>query len=247
MDILQKKLLGWGGLALMVLVGAFLIVKTNQELNTAATTNTVSFSGQGKVMAKPDIGLVDLSIVTEAPTSKAAQDENSRKSKAMTDFLKKQGIAEKDIKTTGYNIYPQYDYTSGKSVLRGYQVNQTTQVKVRDLTKADDILTGVVSAGVNQVNQLQLTVDDPEKLRNEAREKAIKDAKSKAQELQSQLGVRLGHIVNFMEDTNGNGGVVYLKSSDAYGRGGAVPQSAPEISTGENEIIVNVTITYQIR
>lgn len=247
MDTLQKKLLGWGGLALMVLFGAFLVVKTNQEMNTATTTNTVSFSGQGKVTVKPDIGLVDLSIVTEAATSKAAQDENSRKSKTVTDFLKKQGVADKDIKTTGYNIYPQYDYTSGRSTLRGYQVNQTTQVKIRDLDKADDILAGVVTAGVNQVNQLQLTIDDPEKLRSEARRDAIKDAKEKAGELEDELDIHLGRIINFTEDSGGNGGVVYLKS-DAYGRGGgeSVPPS-PEISTGENEIIVTVSLTYQIK
>ena len=246
MDILQKKLLGWGALGLMVLSGMFLIVKTGQEYNTAATTNTVSFSGQGKVLAKPDVAIVDLSIVTEAASSKTAQDDNSAKSKAVTAFLKKQGIDDRDIATTGYNIYPQYTYPSNeKPAISGYQVNQTIQVKVGDLTKIDDVLAGIVSVGVNQINQLQLTIDDPEKLKDQAREQAIKDAQAKAATLQHQLGIRLGRIVNFTEGTEGVPVPVYIKT-DAYGRGGGAP-IAPEIPVGENEIAVLVTITYQIK
>lgn len=244
MDTLQKKLLGWAGLALMVLVGVLIVVKTNQELNTAATTNTVSFSGKGKVLAKPDVGIVDLSIVTENATSRAAQDDNSKKSTAVTGALAKLGIAEKDIKTTGYNIYPQYDYTNGRSQLRGYQVNQTLQVKVRDLTKIDDVLAGVVTAGVNQVSQLQLTIDEPDKLKEQARTEAIEDARDKASALQKQLGIRLGRIVNFSEGSEGYvPQPIYLKA-DSVGRGGGV---TPEIPAGENEISVDVTITYQIK
>lgn len=246
MDILQKKLLGWGGIVLMVLVGAFLLVKTNQEMNTATTTNTVSFAGQGKVLAKPDVAIINFSILTESATSKVAQDENSKKSNAVADFLANQDIDEKDIKTTGYNIYPQYDYTSGRSVLRGYQVNQTTEVKVRDLKKVDDILAGVVTAGANQVNQFQLTIDKPDELKEQARQEAIKDAQAKAQVLEDQLDIDLGRIVNFSEGSDGYvPRPMYETSAKAVGMGGG--GAVPDISVGENEIVVSVTITYQIK
>lgn len=243
MSKLQKTLLGWAGLAVAVVLVVFLGVLTNQISSTATTTNTVSFSGTGKVLAKPDVAIIDLSIVTEATTSKAAQDSNSTKSTSVVDFLKGQNIDDKDIKTTGYNIYPQYDYTNGRSVLRGYQVSETIEVKVRDLTKTDSVLAGVVTAGANQIGQLQLTIDDPEALKAQAREAAIKDAKAKADILKSELGIRLGHIVNFMEDNLGTPPIMYARS--AVGMGGGGP--APEIATGQNEISVNVTITYQIR
>lgn len=244
MDILQKKLLGWAGFGLMVLSGIFVIVLTNHVSNSAATTNTVSFSGQGKVTAKPDVALIDLAIMTENSSSKAAQDENSRKSKAVVDFLKRQGIDEKDIKTSGYNIYPQYDYTNGRSSLRAYQVNQSMQVKVRDLDKVNAVLDGVVTAGANQINQFQLTIDDPVKLQEEARKQAIDDAKDKAERLQDQLGISLGRIINFSESENGAIPPIYLKDTMGRGMGGG---GGPEIPTGENEIIVNVSITYQVR
>lgn len=244
MNILQKQLLGWAGLGLMIFTSMLVIALTNHTWNSATTTNTVSFSGQGKVAATPDVAVVDLAIVTEAATSKAAQDENSQKSKAVVDFLKKQGIDDKDIKTSGYNIYPQYDYTSGRSVLRGYQVSQSIQVKVRDLEKIDTVLDGVVTAGANQINQLQLTIDDPVALQEEARNQAIKDAKAKADRLEDQLGISLGRIIGFSENEGGPMPPIFYKADSAVGgRGGG----GPAVPTGENEIIVNVTITYQIR
>lgn len=81
----QLKPLVWSGTAVMIVLALFLLVSTNKVLNTATTTNTVSFGGEGKVVAKPDIAKIQLSIVTDALTSKVAQDENSKKSKAVTD------------------------------------------------------------------------------------------------------------------------------------------------------------------
>lgn len=246
MNMLQKQLLGWAGFGVLVLLSFFLAVQTNQAWNTATTSNTVSFSGEGKVTAKPDVGVIDLSIVTQSATSKTAQDDNSRKSKTVTDFLKKQGIDDADIKTVNYNIYPQYDYSSGKSTVTGYQVTQTIEVKVRDLTKVGDILNGVVAAGANQIGQVQFTVDDPQKLQDEARMKAIEDAKSKASRLEHQLGIDLGRLVNFSEGTNGY--PVPMYAPDMMGRGGGMGGGVvPSIPTGENEIVVTVTLTYQIK
>jgi len=237
------KYLIWVGIATLVILSVFILAKTDQVLNTAATTNTVSFNGEGKVLAKPDVAAISLSIVTEAVTSKSAQDENSRKSKAVTDFLKDQGVEEKDIKTTGYNIYPQYRYPQyDKPEIRGYQVNQTMEVKVRDLDKVSSVLDGVVSAGVNQVNSLSFEIDEPEKLKAEARQKAIEDARAKADELEDQLGVDLGKIVNFSESIGGFPGPIFYAAERGMGGGGG-----PSVPTGENEIIVQVTITYQIK
>src|SRR3989338_5877492 len=127
------KYLVWAGTGVMVILALFLLASTNKVVNTATTTNTVSFSGEGKVVAKPDIAKVNLSIVTDALTSKAAQDENSKKSKAVTDYLNKQDIDDKDIKTTGYNIYPQYKYLQygGQPTITYYQVNQSMEIKIR--------------------------------------------------------------------------------------------------------------------
>ena len=241
------KPLIWSGAIVMIILAIFLLASTNKVVNTATTTNTVSFSGEGKVVSKPDIAKVQLSIVTDALTSKAAQDENSKKSKAVTDYLKKQDISDKDIKTTGYNIYPQYKYPQygGQPTITGYQVNQSMEVKIRDLDKVSAVLDGVVAAGTNQVNGLSFEIDNPEELKAEARKKAIEDAKEKADELEDQLGIDLGKIVNFSENTGGYPIPIYMELK-TDGRGG-VGGGGPSVPTGENEIVINVSLTYQIK
>ena len=241
------KYLTWSGTAVLVILAIFLLASTNKVMSTVATTNTVSFSGEGKVVAKPDIARVSLAIVTDALTSKVAQDENSKKSKAVTDYLKKQGVDDKDIKTSGYNIYPQYKYPQfgGQPTITGYQVNQSMEVKIRDLEKLSNILDGVVSAGANQVNGLSFEIDNPDALKADARAKAIADAKKKANELKSQVGISLGKIVNFSENTGGYPMPIYTKA-EVDGRSG-MDGGGPTVPTGENEIVVNVSLTYQIK
>lgn len=223
-------------------------ISINQKLNTATTANTVSFSGEGKVLAKPDVAVVDFSIVTEAATSKAAQDANSEKSNKVTDFLKEQKIEDKDVKTTSYSIYPQYEYPryGGVPKIKGYQVSQTIEIKVRDLEGVSSILDGVVTAGANQIGNLNFKIDDPEKLKAEARAKAIADAKKKAGELKDQVGIKLGKIVNFSEGISGYP-VPIMYEAMSKGMGGGVGGGGPSVPAGENEVIVNVTITYQIK
>lgn len=254
----ELKYLFWVGTVVIALLGVFLLVSTNQKLNTATTTNTVTFSGEGKVIAKPDIAVVSFSIVTEAATSKAAQDANSPQSKAVTDFLNQQGVEEKDIKTTRYNIYPTYSFNSrpcplgvdasypcgGKSTISGYQLTQSFEVKIRNLDKASVIVDGLVTAGANNIGQLDFTIDEPEKLQDEARAKAIADAKAKAKTLEKQIGIRLGKIINFSENTGGYP-IYYLKAQALPENSGG--DTGPSLPSGENEITVNVTLTYQIK
>lgn len=254
MNKLQKTILYWSAAALVVIFAVFLLVSISQKLNTATTTNTVSFSGEGKVLAKPDIATVEFSIITEATTSKTAQDDNSKKSQKVTDFLNKQDIEDKDVKTTSYNIYPKYSYPgpviynqfperSNEPKIVGYQVTQSFQVKVRDFDKLSGIVDGLVSVGVNNVNNLGFSVEDPEKLKSEARAKAIADAKKKAAELKNQIGIRLGKIVNFSEGFGGYPVPYYLEAKSGGGVGG----DGPSLPPGENEISVSVTLTYQIK
>ena len=258
----------WSVAGLVVILGVFILVSINQKLNTATTTNVITFNGEGKVTAKPDIAVIYASVVTEAKTSKEAQNANSKKSNAVVDFLKKNGVEEKDIKTTGYYVNPKYQYTptriyqttEGESQIFplppvpptpddsaprivGYTVEHSLEVKVRDLEKAGDILDGAVTAGANRVSGPNLQVDQQEKLQAEAKQKAIDDAKKKARELEKQLGIRLGKIINFYESGGYPGPIFYAEKALPIGSGGDVPN----IPTGENEITVSVTITYQIK
>lgn len=251
----QKTVLGWLSATLLVVLVIFFLVSIKQKVETATTTNTVSFSGEGKVTAAPDVAVTYLTISTEAKTSKAAQDGNSAKSKKVVDYLKSQNIADKDIKTTGYNIYPKYDYGTkclssvipcrSSTEITGYQASESLTIKIRNLDNVSKIMDGVVTAGAEQIGNVSFQIDNPEALKDQARQSAIADAKSKADNLKKQLGISLGRIVNFVEGYNGYPvPMAYdVQSVKGMGMGGA----GPTLPSGENEITVNVTITYQIK
>ena len=207
--------------------------------------NMISFTGEGKVYAKPDIALITLSVVTDGATVASVQDKNTKKMNSVIDFLKKSGIEDKDIKTTNYQLYPQYNYNYNSSKVPqiiGYQITQSVEVKIRNLDKVGEILEGSVDAGVNQVFSLYFKVDQDEALKSQARELAITDAKKKAVETAQQLGIRLGKLSGFTEGSSYPTPYPVYEKAAGMGGGGATP----DIQTGENEILVNVTLTYEI-
>ncbi|PJE57696.1 MAG: hypothetical protein COU82_00560 [Candidatus Portnoybacteria bacterium CG10_big_fil_rev_8_21_14_0_10_38_18] len=207
----------------------------------AAYKNSISVQGEGKVYAKPDIAIVNLSVVTEGTNLKDVQDKNSRKMNGVVDFLKGFGIEEKDIKTINYQIYPRYNYENrAVPTIIGYEINQTLEVKIRNLEKIGEILDKSVSAGINQVSSLRFWVDKDDELKEGARKLAIEDAKKKAETLADNLGIKLVKIIGFTEDTGYYPMPTY---KEAAGMGGG---EMPNIQTGENEITVNVSIIYEI-
>ncbi len=211
--------------------------------------NTITVSATGEVYAKPDLALTVFSVITEAKTVVKALSDNTKKMNEVINSMKSQGIEEKDLKTTSFNIYPRYEWydekvfpPSGKRVLVGYEVQQSLQVKIRDMAKIGEVIEGGSSAGANEVGDLQLTIDNQDELKKQARGKAIEEAKAKAKELASQLGVGLVKIISFSE----NAIVPFyygLEKTAATGMGGG---EVPQIETGENKIEVTVAITYEI-
>ena len=215
--------------------------------------NTLVVSATNDVYAKPDLALTTFSVVSEAKTVELAMQDNAAKMNAVIASVKSQGVEDKDLKTTNFNISPRYEWEnpacaysycpSGKRILTGYDINQSLEVKMRDLTKIGSIIEGATEAGANEVGSLQFTIDNEDALKEEARNNAIEEAKSKAKNLAEKLDIRLVKIVSFSE--SGSFPVPYYATSakEASGMGGG----APDIQTGENKISVTVSLTYQIK
>lgn len=279
----QKTILFWISIVFVAVLILYFLSSIQQKSEARMDTMQVSFQGSGKVYVKPDVAVVDFSIVTSGRSSMVAQDSNSQISQKVTDFLKQQKIADKDIKTTYYNLVPQYvtptpmmyapmsspvpvkispesymNYGGGVSYpssvvssdsgipkISGYQVTQGYEIKIRDFAKASSIVDGLTSVGVNQITNLSFQIDNPDKAKAEARALAIADAKKKAKELKGQIGIRLGKIINFYEDYYPT--PYYAKSLEAGmgGAGGTV--AGPDLAPGVSEVMVNVTLVYQIR
>lgn len=213
-------------------------------------------AGEGRVSMKPDVAVFTVAVVTITPKAKDAQAENANKSNAILQFLKGQGIPDKDLRTVGYSLTPQYQYDQTPVCYRSlcppqkppkivsFEVRNSIEVKARDFDKVDDLLAGVVEKGGNEVVGISFTVEDPEKARTEARKKAIDNAKVKADILARDLGVRLGRIVGFSESGNGVA-PRYVEYDKVAASSGA--SAGPEVAPGEQEISSSVSISYEFR
>lgn len=276
LDEKQKKQIFWAMIGVFAVLAIFLAIKAVNAIKEFSyigrgtyAANVISVNGRGEVLAVPDIATFSFSVVENAKTVKEAQDTASKKTNDIITALKASGIAEKDIKTTGYNSYPQYEYRNsvcpqvyggvnstgaasspiycppGKQVLKGYEVRQSVEVKVRKTDQAGDILTKVGGLGASDISGLNFVVDNIEKVQAEARDKAIADAKEKAEKLSKSLGVKMTHIINFYE--NGNTPIAYGMSAKSSMMGAGDVATPPELPVGENSIVSNVTITYEIK
>ncbi|MEN9647673.1 MAG: hypothetical protein RLY57_477 [Candidatus Parcubacteria bacterium] len=206
--------------------------------------------GKGEVMAVPNIASFSYSVVEEGKDVAEAQDKATKKNNAIIDYLKGKNIDAKDIKTSSYNIYPKYEYnpTTGKQTLNGYEVNISVAVKVRKTDTAGEILSQVGTWGVSYVSGLDFTVDDVDALKREARDLAIEDAKEQARVLAKKLGVHLGDIVSYYEVEDYPSYPMY-DSYDYYGGGDMMAKEAvaPQIESGEQKITAKVNISFEIR
>lgn len=204
--------------------------------------NTINVSGEGRVFVAPDIAQVNLSVVSESKTVAVAQKDSVTKMNKVIQAMKDLKIDDKDLKTINYSVSPKYIYTFGKNEISGYIVTQTLRVKIRDLEKISSVLDKGIALGANQVGSLEFTVNDQEKSKQEARQEAITNAKQKAEILASKLGVSLGKVVSYNENEIGNPKYYYSDAMGGMGGGGATSTVQP----GENEILINAYITFEI-
>ncbi|MDO8564919.1 MAG: SIMPL domain-containing protein [bacterium] len=259
-----------GAVVVLVLLALFLLVKSIGILkeyrfigSSPQIQSVITVAGSGEVLATPSIGIFTFTVTEESLLVKEAQDEAARKTNAILKYLKENGVAEKDISTSGYNVYPRYEYgtsgrevmpmmyppypipNSGKQELAAYVVSQSVTVKVRNLDNAGKLIAGTGEIGATNISGLSFDYDDREALVKEARDLAISEAREEAQKLAKSLGVKLVRIVSYND--GGNYYPMYAKAEMAYGRGGDAASLPPEIPVGEEKITANVSITYEIK
>lgn len=204
------------------------------------TEDTISVQGTGEVYAKPDLAVVNFSVKNEAKTANEAMETNVQKMNSVINVLKSAGVAEEDMKTISFEVYPYYKEKEGESkILIGYEVEQTLEVKIREINKAGSLVEEAARAGANQVGNLTLAIEDDQVYKQEARRIAIAQAKSRAVGLSQQLGVKLAGLKSFNEN------IFFPNDFRPYYT--ALEKSAsPNIEIGENKVEVTVNLIYQI-
>ncbi|MBI3304809.1 SIMPL domain-containing protein [Candidatus Parcubacteria bacterium] len=230
------------------------IVRTAQTTRQGAqATRTMSVEAQGKATARPDTARLTFSVITEGKTVAEVVSENTDKMNAAVAFLKSFGVADKDITTTNYNLYPKYSSSAVNPFeqiprtlpapeIVGYSLTQEVAVKVRDIGRLGDLIEGATSRGANQTGGISFFVDDPEPFKATARAEAFQKLRDKAAAMASQAGVRLGRIINVSEYASIP--QPYSERYFAEGRGGG---GAPAtIEPGSQEVVASITVTYEI-
>ena len=253
-----KNALGIAGVVLMsVAVIALLGITNSIKKSADSQTPSFSVSGEGEVVAVPDVAEFSFSAITEGDDELASlQEENTSKVNSAIEYLKENGVADEDIQTASYNVNPRYTYfpcvregSNGDSCpppeISGYTISQNVSVKVRDLDNTGSLLGGVVENGANSVSQLRFTIDDPEELRAQAREEAFEKAKQKAESLAKSGGFKLGRLLSVNESSSGSPMPMpyYATEDRAVGSGGA----APKVEPGSQDVKVTVSLTYEIK
>lgn len=210
---------------------------------TTQKNTTFDVSGEGSVFVVPDVARVSVGISANAPTVKGAQDQMNAAINKVSQAVKALGVDSKDIQTTNYNINPTYDYTAGSQKITGYSASTNLSIKVRKIEKVNNVIDAATQAGANQVGGVSFDVDDKTKAENDARQKAIADAKSKAETAAKEGGFSLGRLINYSENSQSP----ILPRAMAVGAVGKADSNATQVETGTNEIKISVTLSYEIR
>lgn len=233
-------------LAAAVALSACGTAQTAGQSSTQGVVRTITVIGQGKAGGTPDVAHINIGVDTSAASAQEAVEANKANMSALLEKIKALGIADKDIQTSNFSIYterpqtylPEVKGETSDSVL--YRVSNQVRVTVRDVAKLGDILDQAVKAGANNIYGVYFSVDDTTALEAQAREKAVADAKNRAETLAKLNGVSVGQVVTISEVIGGST-PVYYSVAKADGLGG-VP-----VEAGEFEVSMSVQVTYEIR
>ena len=245
----NKILLGVGVVVILimaVLTGCSTQTVGQPIVNVGCQQTGVWVSGEGRVTVVPDLAIVTLGVSAQTATVAESQAQAAVAMDKVMAALKAEGVAEKDIQTQSYNIYQvtRWDDKTQQSIVIGYNVSNTVVAKLREIKKAGAIIDSVVAAGGDNIrfNGINFSIDKPEQYNTQARDLAMKDAKTKADQMAKLSGLTLGPVTYITESS-----YVPVSPSPVYKDAamGATPSTS--ISAGEMEVVLNVQVAYSIK
>lgn len=203
----------------------------------------ITVDALGKAYVTPDVAEITVGVHTEGADSVTLVKDNTDKMNKVIAEIEALGVDKKDIQTTNYYMNPNTVWVEGQgNVTKGYSIDQTIVVKVRDLTKAGDVVAKATESGANTLGGMQFKVDNPEKAKTVARNEAIKTAEEKAAAIGKQTGLKLSEVIGYYEYSN--------DMNNGYGMGGPVYERSGEGITdteaGQQEVTLTVNLTYRV-
>jgi uncharacterized protein YggE len=229
-------------------LGASLVAATAPSSAQPAEIRPISGTrldvvAQGEVARVPDIARINAGVVTQAPTATAAISQNAERMRAVTAALRQAGIAERDIQTSTINLQPSYRYVENQPPqLVGYQAVNEVTVRFRDIAETGRILDALVAQGANQINGPMLSIDEPEAALDEARTRALANARARAELYARSLGMRVVRVLAISE----SGGGVMPPPRPYMREMAASAQADTQIVPGEQTLSVTLTVSFEL-
>jgi uncharacterized protein YggE len=225
-----------------VLLAAALILPTAAMAADAPAPRTINVQGAATIYAKPDMASASAGIESRGATPDEALSANTKVMNSLMTAIKRYGVAERDIETTGFNVSPVYGQQTprGTMNIEGYQVTNQVTVRLRDLNKLGNLLSSLVEAGANRLNGVSFGVADPAKLQDDARKAAVADAKRRADLFAAAAGVKVKRVLSISE----SGGVAPpMPMAMRAMKAGA---EAVPVAGGEQAISAAINAVYEI-
>jgi hypothetical protein len=226
---------------------AFALLATAPALSQtpADFPSAISVAGEASISVPPDIAFVDAGVATDAKTAHEASEANNVAMGKVMAALKSANIDSRDIQTSRLSLQPQYapNYApnrSGPSPIVGYRASNRVTVRIHDVTKVANVIDTLVGAGANDIGNVNFEVSQASKLLDDAREKAVADARRKAELYAKAAGVTLGAPVSISEEG---------APQPAFRAKMAMPAAAAPtpIAQGEETLSVSVSVTWAIK
>lgn len=204
----------------------------------------LQINADGSSEARPDLATINLGVTTEGQTAQAALQENARRMTALTQALRRAGVAERDIQTSNVSVHPQQQYREGQEpLITGYQANNTVNARVRNVNNLGRVIDAAVAAGGNTIHGVSFSHAEPEAQLDAARRDAIAEARRRADLYANALNMRVVRIVAVSE---GGGYSPPIPMSMMAARNMAQDASTP-ISPGEIETRASVSVTFELQ
>jgi len=202
----------------------------------------ITVTGEGRVEARPDMAVISLGVTTEAKTAAGAMAGNSAQLGAVLATLKSAGIADRDLQTSGLSLNPNWNRRSETGpVIQGYIASNQLTARVRDLTILGAVLDAAITDGANTLNGVSFGLANDDDLRDEARKRAVADARHKAELLSKAAGVTLGAVVSISENGGGGGPAPLFRKS------AAMMAEAVPVAEGEVSLSASVTLVWALQ
>jgi uncharacterized protein YggE len=223
--------------AILILGILFITMSYSQEQKQVPMINV---SGEGKIKVTPDQASISVSIESKGTKASDVKEENDKKMNAILKFIKKATLAKEDFQTQRVSLQPNYDYEKKK---HNYIATQSLQIVLKDLSKYDELMEGLVNEGINRIDNVEFKSSKMVQLQSDARKLAVKEAKAKAEDFVSVLGQKVGKAILISDNSQSYNPQPRMYAMRSMAMDGA---EAPRetLAVGEIEITANVSVSF---